>query len=185
MREIRVKKRAATLINQAVPVKPSFVNPFHFQAGKLHPLTTMFIILLALVNAGTPYGVHSFMAAPDGKITSPAAGSQTGRVVEIEGYTKNIPHDIRNIWLVVEVESLGLCWPKRPIYRPNSPFKTTIQEKGPNKEYTVSLYAVNQICQAEILTWFEIAQNSHTEPGLEMLTGCFKLDSVKLILQNI
>ncbi len=186
MQEQELKKRAAAFVNPAAPVKPEIIAPSRSQ---LHSKRSFFRnIILTIVTIpiiGTAFGAYSSMTAPMGKITSPAAGSKTGRVVKIEGYTKNIPQHIRNIWLVVEMESLGLCWPKRPIYKPNSPFKTTIHENGPNKEYTVALYAVDQICQAEILTWFEIAQNPQTEPGLEIPPGCFKLDSVKLTLQNI
>ena len=171
-----IKREAAATLNEVRPADPA-------PSKKPACLKRLLSLAITIVTI-TVCGAYAFIAAPDGKITSPSAGSQTGRVVEIEGYTKNIPHDIRNIWLVVEVESLGLCWQKRPIYKPNSLFKTTIHINGPNKEYTVSLFAVDPVCHADILTWFEIAPNSQTESGLEMLTGCFKLDSVKLALKK-
>lgn len=182
MCENDIKEKAATVFNQAAPVKPRLVNPFHFQAGKHHPLKTVFITLLALVIAGTAYGAYSF---PRGKITSPTAGTKTARIVEIEGYTKRIPPDRRYVWVVVELPDRGLCWPKRPIYKPNGTSKTTILEKGPNKKFTVSLYAVDKACNDEILHWLDVSRKSGRESGLNIVPKEFRLDSVNLKLQEI
>lgn len=71
------------------------------------------------------------------------------------------------------------------IYKPNSTFKTTILEKGPNKNFTVSLYAVDKACNDEILHWFEVSRKSGTEPGLNIMPKEFRLDSTELMIQGI
>jgi len=55
-----------------------------------HKAKSILIITAVLVAAGTAYGAYALLTAPAGRITSPAEASQTPRIVEISGYTKNI-----------------------------------------------------------------------------------------------
>ena len=126
MREQQIKKRTAAVINQAAPVKPEIVNPCHFQAPKKHPLKTIFILIMAIAVAGTAYSANSHMTAPEGKAAAFLARATTSRVNEIEGSTKNIPPSRRYIWIRVDVQTLGLSWPKRQVHKFNKPFKTKI-----------------------------------------------------------
>ena len=105
-------------------------------------------------------------------------------MVEIEGFTKNIPLERRYIWITVDVKDLGLCWPKRQIYKLNEPFKTKFIENGPNKNFVVSPYAVNWKFHNDILKWFEEARLTHTEAGFPIMPESFKLDEVKLGLEG-
>lgn len=183
MREKEVRKRAAAFLNQAAPVKPEIVDPSRFQLqSKRSYFRIIIFTFTALVLVSTAIGAYSYMTAPRGKITSPIKGAKITRLALIEGFTKNIPPELRYIWLTVDIPARGLSWPKRPIYKPNGTFKTTIHEKGPNKEFTVSLYAVDKACNDAILHWIEISQKSETEPGLDIMPKEFRLDSVILNL---
>lgn len=128
--------------------------------------------------------MYSAFTAPRGEIVSPAPGTLTSRVVEIEGYTKNIPLERRYIWITVDVKGVALCWPKRQIFNPNEKFKIKIYEGGPNKEFVVSLYAVNQSYHNEILKWFEDVKRTGSKEGFSMMPEGFGLDSRTLTLQD-
>ena len=79
----------------------------------------LFIVLISVFAlSGIAYGTYHYFFEPRGQITHPLEGTQTSRVIEIEGYTKNILPERRYIWISVDVETLKLCWPKRnPINR--------------------------------------------------------------------
>ncbi len=80
---------------------------------------------------GTITPTNSFLLyafVPRGAFTSPASYATVPRLVELEGYTKNIPSEHRFVWVVVDVPNVGLCWPHRRIYRVNTPFKAKMPE---------------------------------------------------------
>lgn len=117
---------------------------------------------------------------PFGKITSPIPNAITDRVVTITGYTENVPFDTPFVWLIVDVPSIGRCWPKKPLIQPNGTFQATIFEGGPNMDYTVSLYAVGYGLNKTIEQWFAAG----TFGGLPMIPSQYRLDSVRLTLNG-
>jgi hypothetical protein len=116
-----------------------------------------------------------------GKITSPIPYAITDRTVTITGYTSNIPIDTPFVWLVVDVPSIGRCWPKKPTIQPNGTFQATIFEGGPNMDYTVSLYAVGYGLNKTIEHWLVAG----TFGGLPMIPQQYRLDSVRLSLNGV
>ena len=128
------------------------------------------------------YGTYFFSTQPFGKITLPLNHASTSHIVELEGFTKNIPIDSK-LWIVVDVPSLDLCWPKRSIHKLNDKYKTTIRESGPNKEFIVSLYAVPAIIDDEIRDWFKLEVGSGNHAGFPMIPPDYRLDSITLNLK--
>lgn len=127
------------------------------------------------------YGDIDMHLMPYGRIMSPAPGSLTLRDLTLSGYTENIPFDRPFVWMVVDVPELGLCWPKKVDIKRNEPFQVKIHEGGPNQEYTVSLYAVGYRLNAMIEQWIEHGIFG----GLPMIPKQYRLDSIKLALNNI
>lgn len=168
-------KEVFDILNTAKPIK----------SDNRHPFRTALIALAILIVAGSAFAMYSVLTAPRGEIVSPAPGTLTARVVEIEGYTKNIPLERRYVWVTVDVKSVDLCWPKRQIYKPNEPFKIKFYEGGPNKEFVVCLYAVDQSYHNEILKWFKDVRRTGSAEGFSMMPEGFRLDDVKLTLQGI
>jgi hypothetical protein len=118
---------------------------------------------------------------PIGKITSPISDAVTNRRVTITGITENIPIDTPFVWLIVDVPSIGRCWPKKPMIQPNGSFQATIFEGGPNMGYTVSLYAVGYGLNKTIEQWLAAG----TFGGLPMIPQQYRLDSVRLSLNGV
>lgn len=119
--------------------------------------------------------------SPIGKLTAPVPNAVTDRTVTITGYTENIPVDTPFVWLIVDVPSIGRCWPKKPAIQPNSTFQTTIFEGGPNMDYTVSLYAVGYGLNKTVEAWFDAG----TFGGLPLMPPQYRLDSVNLSLNGV
>jgi len=170
-----IDKEVFDILNTAKPIKRDDKRAFR----------TALITLTILVLAGSAFAMYSVVTAPRGEIVSPAPGTLTSRVVEIEGYTKNIPLERRYVWVAVDVKSVSLCWPKQQIYKPNEPFEIKIYEGGPNKEFVVCLYAVDQSYHNDILKWFEDVKRTGSAEGFSMLPASFKLNSVTLSLREI
>ncbi|MEW6672627.1 MAG: hypothetical protein AB1427_13050 [Thermodesulfobacteriota bacterium] len=171
-----LKETLKKAIEEGVPAR---ADPARLQ--KQRRKTVLFIIA-SLILIVTAYGAYTSITAPRGKITSPENGYVKSRLVEIEGFTRNIPSARRYIWIIVDVKALGLCWPKRQVYKANEPFKTIIHEKGPNKTFVVSLYAVDRATHDEILKWFEIVRKTESEAGMPMLPDDFRLSALTLTL---
>ncbi|WP_319409317.1 hypothetical protein [uncultured Desulfosarcina sp.] len=91
---------------------------------------------------------------PGGRITAPLPHTITDRTLTVSGYTTNLPVDMPFVWLIVDVPSIGRCWPMKPMIQPNGTFPATIYEGGPTMEYTVSLYAVGYGLNKTIEQWF-------------------------------
>ncbi|MBC8433845.1 MAG: hypothetical protein H8D96_18190 [Desulfobacterales bacterium] len=104
-----IDKEVFDILNTAKPIKND----------DRHSFRTALIALAILIVAGSAFAMYSALTAPRGEIVSPAPGTLTSRVVEIEGYTKNIPLERRYIWTTVDVKSVGLRWLKRQIYNLN------------------------------------------------------------------
>ena len=104
-----IDKEVYDILNTAKPIKRDDKRAFR----------TALIALAILIVAGSAFAMYSVVTAPRGEIVSPVPGTLTSRVVEIEGYTKNIPLERRYIWTTVDVKSVGLCWLKRQIYNLN------------------------------------------------------------------
>jgi len=83
------------------------------------------------------------------------------------------------------VKGVGLCWPKIQVYKPNEPFKRKIHERGPNKDFVVSLYAVDQTCHQDILKWFDETRITSSNEGFPIIPETFKLDSATLFLKEV
>jgi len=143
------------------------------------------VIIAPLVFAGAAIAAYQIYVVLRGEITAPAEGSSAARVVEIEGFTKNIPPEHQYIWVAVDVPGLGLCWPTRQIYSVNAAFKTKILELGPNADFTVSLYAVPRFIHKDILEWIEDCRFTQTETGFKMISDHSKLDSITLKLETV
>jgi len=60
-----------------------------------------------------------------------------------------------------------------------------IYEGGPNKEFVVCLYAVDQSYHNDILKWFEDVKRAGSAEGFSMMPASFKLDSAVLSLREI
>ena len=118
---------------------------------------------------------------PGGRITDPLPHAITDRTVTITGYTANLPVEMPFVWIIVDVPSIGRCWPKKPMIQPNGTFQATIYEGGPNMEYTVSLYAVGYGLNKTIKQWFA----DGTFGGLPMIPQQYLLDSVRLSLNGV
>jgi len=169
-----IDNKVFSLLNQSKPIKTD--------RGLI--LRTLFAITAVLVVIGSAWVAFAYWKAPKGAITSPAEGFEISHVVEIKGYTKNIPLDRKYIWVTVDVPGIGLCWPKRPIYKSNGPFKTKFLEEGPNQTFTVSLYAVDFNHNTEILKWFEEGRRTKSAAGFPMLPADYKLDTLELKLNE-
>jgi len=63
--------------------------------------------------------------------------------------------------------------------------RNKIYEGGPNKEFVVCLYAVNQSYHNDILKWFEDVKRTGSAEGFSMMLANFWLDSVVLSLIEI
>jgi len=111
-----------------------------------------------------------------GKITTPINNSKTSRMIEISGYTKNLPPDRPYVVLAVDVKDIGLCWPKKPFIHPNTQFQTTFYEGGPSGTCCVSLYAVNHDLHLKIKQWFDEQRLS----GMPIFPNRYRLDSIVL-----
>jgi len=108
-------------------------------------LKLFFVLISVFAISGISYGTYHYFFEPRGQITNPLEGTQASRVIEIEGYTKNIPPERRYIWISVDVVKLKLCWPKRQVYKLNEPFKAKILEGGPKGIFTVSLCLLERL----------------------------------------
>lgn len=123
-----------------------------------------------------------------GKITSPQEGDTTGRIIEVTGYTKDIPIDYQYIWLVVDKPQIGLCWPKGHKIPPNTHFRTSIYEGGPTGKFILSLYALNQSRHDEIMRWID----DNKFGGIPMLPQhhlldkkiCYKVSSPEITIDS-
>lgn len=160
-----------SLRHRAKPIKPD--RPV---------LKTLFIIAAVLIVIGSAWAAYTYWKAPKGIITSPVEGTQISRIVEIEGYTKNLPADRRFIWVAADVSDIGLCWPKKSIDKPNGPFEIEFLEESPNPKFTVSLYAVDHSHHIEILKWLEKASINKSAAGFPLLPEDYRLDTVWLNL---
>ena len=177
------RNRAKEIISEAVLRKegdPPQTYRMFLRRLALRPL----IIVSLLLFAGAAFAAYRVYFTPRGAITAPAKGSPISRVVEIEGFTKNIPPEHQYIWIAIDVPGLGLCWPKRQIYSINDAFKTKILERGPNDDFTVSLYAVPRNIHLDILEWFEDCQRTKTETGFRLISDRFRLDFITLKLKT-
>ena len=155
----------------------------HSREIKLRHLISL-TILLTHAFVAVAYGSYSIITRPQGRIISPGNNAITDRLVEIKGYTKHLPPDRHYIWVAVDVPRIKLCWPKRRIYTINDRFKTKIDERGPNKTFTVSIYAVNRDYHEQIQKWRKKIKLFGSEEGLPLLPEGLKLDSVVLELGN-
>ena len=96
--DIRVK--VSSILKYAEPLKP-LPNK-----NRIRWVVTLSTLIVIVATSGFP--AHPYITKPKGKITSPSAGSQTGRVAEIEGYTKNIPLELRHARVMVQIKDRGL-----------------------------------------------------------------------------
>ena len=76
-----IDKEVFDILNTAKPIKSDTKRTFR----------TVLIALAILIVAGSAFAMYSVLTAPRGEIVAPAPATLTFRVVEIEGYTKNIP----------------------------------------------------------------------------------------------
>ena len=120
-------------------------------------------------------------AEPKGMILSPKPGSNTGREVSVSVITRDLPLGRPHVYLVVDVPSIGYCWPKTSGIAPNTAFRTTIHEAGTRSNYRLSLYAVDNNLHQTIRAWF----NRGAPDGLPMLPERFRLDYIELKLSEV
>lgn len=173
--------------NTGVPPPPEdpvpSVKPVHKRRLPLYYIIRTVIMAVALIAAGT--AVYSKFSdpkdpnAPQGQITSPAAGTSVPRNFTIVGKTSSIPEGYKVI-MVVDVEALRLCWPKKPWIAPNTSFKTHIYEGGPAAQFTLSMYAVDKKYSDSINEWF----NAGVLGGMPLIPARYLLDTVILKLQK-
>ena len=121
---------------------------------------------------------------PRGRFTTPVQGVSVPRLFEFEGYTRNIPLERRFVLVAVDVPEIKLCWPHRQIYRPDEPFRVKINEQGPNRTFTVSLYAVPADLHREIREWFEFGQKTGSREGFPLLPEKLRLCRIGLCLKK-
>ena len=161
------------------------VGPKGHKRFKSLALKLFFILIFVFAISGIAYGTYQYFFEPRGQITNPLGGSETSRVIEIEGFTKNIPPERRYVWITVDVEKLKLCWPKRQVYKHNEPFKAKFYEGGPKGNFKVSIYAVDRGMHEDILKWDEERKITKSREGIPQIPARFKLDSIKLELREI
>ena len=142
------------------------------------PLFIWISIVAIVAVCGLGFGYYYFFI-PQGKITTTDNG-QGSRLIEIQGYTRNIPPERNYIWVAVDIPSLNLCWPKRRIYDRNKQFRTKFIENGPNPMVEVSLYALNRDHHQEIKVWREEIKLFEQEEGMPILPEEYRVDSVEL-----
>ncbi len=82
-----IDKEVFDILNTAKPIK----------SNARHSFRTALIALAILIVVGSAFAMYSVLTAPRGEIVASAPGTLTSRVVEIEGYTKNIPPERRYI----------------------------------------------------------------------------------------
>ena len=174
----RIKKKAAQFFDQAKPDPPAY--RMFLKRLALKPL----IIVSLLLCAGAAFAAYRVYFNPRGEITAPTEGSLTDRVVELQGFTKNIPPEHQYIWIAVDVPDIGHCWPKRQIYSINDRFKAKFLELGPNENFTVSLYAVPRNVHLDILAWIKDCWLTKAETGFRMILDSLRLDSITLKLET-
>ena len=172
-----LEKKAEELILNA--------GPKGYKRFKGLALKLFFVLISVFALSGIAYGTYHYFFEPRGQITNPLEGTQTSRVIEIEGYTTNIPPDRRYIWVSVDVEKLKLCWPKRQVYKPNEPFNAKFYEGGPKGNFKVSLYAVDRGMYEDILKWDEERKITKSREGIILIPARFKLDSITFELKEI
>lgn len=149
------------------------------------------ITLLAMIGplfvrftpADNPHNNHiqdGLPQQPVGKIVSPPHGASTSREVTITCFTKDIAFDRPFVWAIVDVPNIGLCWPKRPIAKPDGNFRINFYEGGPNEDFNVSLYAVGYGMNKTIEKW----HRDGIFGGLPIIPPQYKLDSIVLSLNG-
>ena len=117
---------------------------------------------------------------PVGRIVTPSNGASTPREVTITCFTKNVPFDRPFVWAIVDVPSIGRCWPKKPKISPDGSCQISFYEGGPNKDFNVSLYAVGYGLNKMIDQWHK----NGIFGGLPMIPPKYKLDSITLSLNG-
>lgn len=151
------------------------------QKPKKNKTPLLIIIIVALIIIGLQYSTSIFSTGsstdPQGKITTPADGSSTGKEVRVVGETKNINAG-QYIWLAIDKPDLGLCWPKKRILR-NTRFSTTILEEGPKEAYRLSLYVLNETFHDQWKDW----RDQKIFGGLHMPPESQRLDQITLLLE--
>ena len=144
------------------------------------PFQVLGLMLALVLVSVAAFASYSFATKPRGKITFPVERTRTARDIRIAGYTKNITRERPHVWIVVTVEELGRCWPKRACDKPNTMFDLNIHEGGPLGPYKVALYAVDRECHDKIKEWFD----KGIFGGLPLLPEDYKLDEVELVMQG-
>ena len=165
----RVDKEVLSTLTRSKPLK---------KKKSRRPLFLLISLTVIIAVFGIDFGYYYFYA-PRGKITATDNG-QGSRLIEIQGYTRNVPPEQKYIWVVVDIPSLNLCWPKREIYDRNKQFRTKFMENGPNPTVKVSLYALNRDHHLEIGRWRNEIRLFGQEEGLPLLPGEYRLSSIEV-----
>ena len=173
-REVELNKRVAEFFEKASPTikREGAKLRIWVMALMVFLLSSLLIILI--------YPRNGNVLSPKGKITSADIDNKTGRKVSISGFTRNLAPGRDHVWLMVDVKRLGLCWPKEPKIKPNTGFKTSINEDGPNLKFTVSLYALNKSHNEIVVAWFKKRRLG----GLPMFPKQYRIDSITLKLNS-
>ena len=174
MKPQNIEKEAFEFLNQVRPV-----GARSFKKRKLAIVSGLAVLAIA---AGC--FAYWYAILPRGRFTSPVQGAVVPRVFELEGYTRNIPIERRFVWVAVDVPEINLCWPHRQIYRPDEPFRVKINEQGPNRTFTVSLYAIPADLHREIREWFEFGQKTGSREGFPILPEKLRFDRMGLRLNK-
>lgn len=93
------------------------------------------------------------------------------------GKTENFPPEYLYILVAVDVPKTYKFWKKHIAY-PNTMYKTSFYEEGPNEEIIVSIYAIDDATNAVINQWFKENKIS----GIPILPKECCLDSITLKL---
>ncbi len=80
---------------------------------------------------------------PWGRIISPVTGQTIQRHFKISGETRNIPKEHKLV-LVLDVGGIRLFWPHKPLLKPNTRFTVDSYEAGPEGEFKLFLYAIDE-----------------------------------------
>jgi hypothetical protein len=88
--------------------------------------------------------------------------------------------------LLLAVEVSGLKWPKGEVAVKNTSWDAEVFEGGtpPNRDFTLSLYAVSSEGYDEISAWLERGKATGDYPGLSRIKDGVKLDSIRLRLES-
>lgn len=175
MKEVLKKKLKEAMVESVAANNNNFDDQSLPKSIFIIP-TIVFILILIGTYFLNPYS--NVASGPHGKIELPKKGTTTGKEVRVIGETRNIQEG-QYIWLAVDKPDVELCWPKKHIAS-NTKFSTTILEEGPEGEFILTLYALNENYRKQWREW----QDREIFGGLPIPPKNKKLTMISMTLKR-